>query len=63
MLKTFHVTGYAVNRRGHNQGIHYTLTMLATTSADTAQTEALRWSAADDHRHTRITSVRVVSHA
>ncbi|HHA1934656.1 TPA: hypothetical protein ACOEP6_003119 [Enterobacter ludwigii] len=57
MLKTFHVTGYAVNRRGHTQGVHYTLT---ATSADAAQTEALRRAMTDGYQHIRICYVQEV---
>ena len=57
MLKTFNITGYAVNRRGHTQGIHYTLT---ATSADAAQTEALRRAASDGYQHIRISYVQEV---
>ncbi|WP_436882849.1 hypothetical protein [Enterobacter asburiae] len=57
MSKTFNVTGYAVNRRGHTQGIHYTLT---STSSDAAQTEALRRAAADGYQHIRISYVQEV---
>ncbi|AHE72691.1 hypothetical protein M942_05990 [Enterobacter ludwigii] len=57
MPKTFTITGYAVNRRGHTVGIHHTVT---ATSADAAQTEALRRAAADGHKHIRITLVQEV---
>ncbi|MFZ4171181.1 hypothetical protein ACEV60_21375 [Enterobacter ludwigii] len=57
MLKTFHVTGYAVNKRGHTVGIHHTV---SATSTDNAQTEALHRAAADGHKHIRITLVQEV---
>jgi hypothetical protein len=60
MPKTFNITGYAVNRRGHTQGIHYTL-----TAADhfEAQTEALRRAISDGYQHIRISYVQEVRHA
>lgn len=60
MIKTFHVTGYAVNRRGHTVGIHHTVT---ATSTDNAQSEALRRAAADGYQHIRICYVQEADNA
>lgn len=60
MIKTFHVTGYAVNRRGHTVGIHHTVT---ATSADAAQPEALRRASADGYQHIRISYVQEADNA
>lgn len=52
MRKTFQIDGYAVNRRGHTVGIHYTLT---SASPDTAKSSAQLLAQQGGYKHVRIT--------
>nr|DAY62087.1 MAG TPA: hypothetical protein [Caudoviricetes sp.] len=58
MRKTFQIDGYAVNRRGHTVGIHYTLT---SGSSDTAKSTAQLLAQQGGYLHVRINFVREVS--
>jgi hypothetical protein len=55
MRKTYQVTGYAVNRRGHTVGIHYTLT---ATSESAARSTAQQLATEGGYNHIRITLVQ-----
>ncbi|HBB6758752.1 TPA: hypothetical protein JD366_002616 [Citrobacter amalonaticus] len=59
MRKTFQAYGFAVNRRGHTVGIHYTLT---STSYDDAKSAAHLLAQQEGYKHIRINFVREVSH-
>lgn len=54
MRKTFQAYGFAVNRRGHTVGIHYTLTSINYEEAKSAAQQ-------DGYKHIRINFVREVS--
>lgn len=57
MRKTYQIDGYAVNKRGHTTGIHYTLTSPCSDSArDTAKLLARKGG----YTHVRINYVREV---
>lgn len=60
MRKTYQVDGYAVNKRGHTTGIHYTLT---STSPDTAKDTAQQLALQGGYKHIRINFVREVQNA
>lgn len=60
MRKTFQIDGYAVNRRGHTVGIHYTMT---STSPETAKSTALLLAHKGGYKHVRINFVREVQNA
>lgn len=60
MRKTFQIDGYAVNRRGHTVGIHYTLT---SSSPDTAKSTAQLLAQQGGYKHVRINFVREVQNA
>lgn len=60
MRKTFQIDGYAVNRRGHTVGIHYTLT---STSPDTAGSIAQLLAQKGGYKHVRINFIQEVRHA
>ncbi|MFB5951566.1 hypothetical protein [Klebsiella pasteurii] len=59
MRKTFQIDGYAVNRRGHTVGIHYTM---ASTSPETAKSTAQLLAQQGGYLHVRINFVREVNH-
>ncbi|EPL2154184.1 TPA: hypothetical protein RSS87_002488 [Klebsiella pneumoniae] len=58
MRKTFQIDGYAVNRRGHIVGIHYTMT---STSPETAKSTAKLLAQKGEYKHVRITRVQEVA--
>ncbi len=58
MRKTFQIDGYAVNRRGHTVGIHYTLT---SGGPDTAKSTAQLLAQQGGYKHVRINFVREVA--
>lgn len=58
MRKTFQIDGYAVNRRGHIVGIHYTMT---STSPETAKSTAKLLAHKGGYKHVRINFVREVT--
>ncbi|VAS78830.1 Uncharacterised protein [Klebsiella pneumoniae] len=58
MRKTFQIDGYAVNRRGHTVGIHYTMT---STSQETAKSTAQLLAQRGGYKHVRITRVQEVA--
>ncbi|HCL9398046.1 TPA: hypothetical protein ACTNZT_004881 [Escherichia coli] len=55
MRKTFHIDGYAVNRRGHTVGIHYTM---ASTSPETAKSTAQLLAHKGGYKNVRITRIQ-----
>lgn len=59
MRKTFQAYGFAVNRRGHTAGIHYTLTSSANYGE--AKSAAQLLAQKDGYKHIRINLVREVS--
>ena len=60
MRKTFQAYGFAVNRRGHTVGIHYTI---ASKNSDEAKSTAQLLAQQEGYRHIRINFVREVNHA
>ncbi|EMG9894769.1 hypothetical protein V8O07_001209 [Enterobacter hormaechei] len=58
MRKTFQDYGFAVNRRGHTVGIHYTLTSI---NYEEAKSAAQLLAQQDGYKHIRINFVREVS--
>ena len=58
MLKNYQVYGFAVNKRGHTVGIHYTLT---SDSPDTAKSTAQLLAQQGGYQHVRITRVQEVA--
>lgn len=60
MRKTFQIDGYAVNRRGHTVGIHYTMT---STSPETAKSTAQLLAQKGGYKHIRINFIREVRNA
>ncbi|EML5871272.1 Uncharacterised protein [Klebsiella pneumoniae] len=58
MRKTFQVYGFAVNKRGHTLGIHYTLD---NTTPEEAKLAAQLLAQKDGYKHIRINFVREVS--
>ena len=60
MRKTFQIDGYAVNRRGHTVGIHYTMT---STSPETAKSTVQLLAHKGGYKHVRINFVREVRNA
>ncbi|HGK3927751.1 TPA: hypothetical protein ACJ2N6_004901 [Klebsiella pneumoniae] len=58
MLKNFQAYGFAVNKRGHTVGIHYTLTR---TTPDEAKLAAQLLAQQEGYKHIRINFVREVS--
>ncbi|EBD4136918.1 hypothetical protein CS699_24155 [Salmonella enterica] len=58
MLKIFHVSGYAVNRRGNTTGIHYDV---RAVSIDKAKQAATTQALADGWQHPRL--IRVIARA
>ncbi len=58
MLKNFQAYGFAVNKRGHTVGIHYTLTR---TTPDEARLAAQLLAQQEGYKHIRINFVREVS--
>ncbi|CAA0299990.1 hypothetical protein NGC52_22565 [Klebsiella michiganensis] len=57
MRKTFQVYGFAVNKRGHTLGIHYTLD---NTTPEEAKLAAQLLAQKDGYKHIRINFVREV---
>ncbi len=57
MRKTFQIDGYAVNRRGHTVGIHYTM---ISTSPETAKSTAQIFANRGGFRNVYINCVREV---
>ncbi|MDI9803992.1 hypothetical protein [Citrobacter koseri] len=60
MIKTFQVYGFAVNKRGHTVGIHYTLT---STTPDEAKSAAQLLALRGGYKHIRIHFAREVQNA
>lgn len=60
MRKTFQIDGYAVNKRGHTVGIHYTMT---STNPETAKSTAQLLAQKGGYKHVRINFVQEVRHA
>lgn len=58
MLKNYQVYGFAVNKRGHTVGIHYTLD---NTTPEEAKLAAQLLAHKDGYKHICINFVRVVS--
>ncbi|EMD6922508.1 hypothetical protein VRT53_002263 [Citrobacter freundii] len=60
MRKIFQAYGFAVNRRGHTVGIHYTLT---SGNYEEAKLAAHLQAQQEGYKHIRINLVREVSNA
>lgn len=52
MRKTYHVSGYAVNRHGHTVGIHYTI---PASCEGVAITTARQLAEKGGYKHIRVT--------
>lgn len=59
MLKNYQAYGFAVNKRGHTVGIHYTLT---STTPDEAKLAAQLLAQQEGYKHIRINFVREANH-